>query len=199
MTKKPSEPDASASAMPAEDLQKVKPQDLGHLLATLTDESRDLTQRDQEILQGVVMSAAERAPQMVQQIIKQEFYSGSLPHPNIMNGYDPATQAAIVKMAVDEQAHVHHMHKRGLEGAILKDRLGQILGAVVALGGLGAAAMIAPHSAAAAAIIGSLDLLAIVAAFVAPRAFEKMIELRAAKAQAKPQARSPGRPRKKTR
>jgi uncharacterized membrane protein len=79
----------------------------------------------------------------------------------------------IVEMASKEQAHAHMMQQTGLQGAIDKDRRGQLIGGVIAVSGLIAAAVIAPYSATAAAIIGGLDLFGMVALFVAPRILEK--------------------------
>ena len=64
------------------------------------------------------------------------------------------------------------MNNTAISGAIRKDRLGQIIGGIIAVSGLGAAAWIAQYSATAAAIIGSLDLFGMVALFVAPRLLE---------------------------
>ncbi|MDR5874125.1 hypothetical protein [Vreelandella gomseomensis] len=89
-----------------------------------------------------------------------------------MNQFDEETRKAIVQMAVDDQKHVHEMNKTGLSGSILKDRRGQLCGVTIALVGLIAAVLIAPYSAFAAGIIGTLDLFGMVALFVAPRVLE---------------------------
>ena len=51
---------------------------------------------------------------------------------------------------------------------------GQRYGLVIAVAGLAAAVAIAPFSAVAAGIIGTLDLFGMVALFVAPRILERM-------------------------
>jgi len=61
------------------------------------------------------------------------------------------------------------MDRRGLEAAVQKDKRGQLIGGGIAITGLVAAAVIAPFSPTAAAIIGGLDLFGMVALFVAPR------------------------------
>ena len=73
----------------------------------------------------------------------------------------------ILDMAQNEQRHAHELRERGLNGAIAKDKRGQWLGASIAITGLFVAAFVAPYSAAAAAIIGSLDLFGMVVLFVA--------------------------------
>lgn len=125
-------------------------------------------------------------------------FSGPIPHPQHLNGYDQTTRETIVAMAVREQQHAHDMGEKGLDGAIKKDRLGQIFGLIIAIFGLGAAAWIAQYSAVAASIIGSIDLLGMVAVFAAPRAFEMMLALKAQKAQQEEAAKKkPSRQRKK--
>lgn len=166
----------------AQILQKTPPKDLGNLMQALAA-GGELTKQQQDILEGVVSVAAEREPGLVAQIaFRQEMYSGPLPHPDHLNGYDTETRRLIVEMAVREQTHTHEMQKKGLTGAIWKDRLGQFLGFGIAVSGLAAAAWIAQYSGVAAAIIGSVDLLGMVSVFVAPRAFEKLIEARSKKA-----------------
>ncbi|WP_440060560.1 hypothetical protein ACTAB0_17845 [Pseudomonas syringae] len=135
---------------------------------------KKLTSEQHITLERVLAVAAKREPEMVAQVaFKQEFFTGPLPHPDQLNVYDEHTRRLIVDMAVREQVHSHHMHSTGLSGAIWKDRIGQTFGFGIALAGLGAAAWIAQYSAAAAAIIGTLDLLGMVGIFVVPRAFEQ--------------------------
>lgn len=173
-------------------LRKAQPKDLGNLMQVLAS-GGELTKQQQTILEGVVNAAAEREPSLVAQIaFRQEMYSGPLPHYEQLNGYDPETRKQIVDMAVREQLHTHEMQRNGLFGAIWKDRLGQLLGFGIAIAGLAAAAWISQYSAVAAAIIGGLDLLGMVSVFVAPRAFEKLVESRS-KNPAKPPGPKPGK------
>ncbi|AKJ94803.1 hypothetical protein TVD_05215 [Thioalkalivibrio versutus] len=112
-------------------------------------------------------------PELVMAATRHESYSGPLPHPDLLNRFDEPTRRAIVQMAVDEQMHAHRVRERGLEGAIEKDRRGQRYGVIIVVAGLGAAVAIAPFSAVAAGIIGTLDLFGMVALFVAPRILER--------------------------
>ncbi|MBZ9559082.1 MULTISPECIES: hypothetical protein [unclassified Modicisalibacter] len=105
-------------------------------------------------------------------MMHQVSYQGPLPPPEQLNAYDEDTRRVIVQMALDEQKHVHDVRRRGLDGSIKKDERGQRYGLTVAIVGLVAAAVIAPFSAAAAGVIGTLDLLGLVTVFVAPRILE---------------------------
>lgn len=131
-------------------------------------ESGELT-HDEQIWLGKVM----QAPAVVIRAMRHETFSGPIPPAEHLNQYDESVRRLIVQMAKDEQKHAHTMRERGLQGAINKDRRGQWLGGAIAITGLMVAAIIAPHSAAAAAIIGTLDLFGMVALFVAPRVLDK--------------------------
>lgn len=108
----------------------------------------------------------------VHQSVQQTSFRGPLPHPDLLNKYDDATRKIIVEMAAKEQDFSHDMHRTGLKGNINKDRRGQLCGVTIAVVGLIAAVLIAPYSAFAAGIIGTLDLFGMVALFVAPRVLE---------------------------
>ena len=104
---------------------------------------------------------------------RQETFIGPLPPPEQLAGYDAPTRETILSMARNEQSHVHSMRLQGLNAAIAKDKRGQYIGGTIAITGLVVAAVIAPYSAVAAAIIGSLDLFGMVALFVAPRILDR--------------------------
>ncbi len=133
------------------------PDSQGGTLEELVDrlEAGALSLDEQRRLAGFL---AAESPELVMAATRHESYSGPLPHPDLLNRFDDVTRRAIVQMAVDEQAHAHRMRERGLEGAIAKDRRGQRYGLVIAVAGLAAAVAIAPFSAVAAGIIGTLDL-----------------------------------------
>ncbi|MDB5996857.1 MAG: hypothetical protein JWP42_3993 [Pseudomonas sp.] len=167
------------------DLPEFQPQELQRLLVKLRSGEK-LTEQEHSALEVVVNVVAVREPAMVAQIaFRQESFSGPLPHFKQLNGYDDETRRTIVTMAAKEQEHTHDMRSRGLSGAIWKDRLSQICAVTIALGGFAAAAYMAQYSPAAAAVIGSFDILAIVCAFIAPRALEKIIERKSPPAAAK--------------
>lgn len=158
-----------------EGANKTSPQELALLVQNLKS-GKELTDDQHSTLERLLDVAAKREPAMVAQVaFKQEIYSGPLPHPDQLNGYDESTRSRIVEMAVKEQSHNHAMQLKGISGAIWKDRFGQIFGFGIAICGLGAAAWIAQYSAVAAAIIGTLDLVGMVGIFVVPRAFERRV------------------------
>lgn len=143
--------------------------ELDRLVAKL--ERGNLTQEQQQELSRHLQVEPARE-QHIHQRVRQTSFSGPLPHPDILNQFDEETRKTIVQMAVDDQKHVHEMNKTGLSGSILKDRRGQLCGVTIAVVGLIAAVLIAPYSAFAAGIIGTLDLFGMVALFVAPRVLE---------------------------
>lgn len=106
--------------------------------------------------------------------------SGPVPHPEIFEQYSEPVQERILAMAEKEQEHTHAIRKEGLTGAITCDRRGQHYGLAVALAGLLAATVIAFESPTAAAVIGSFDLLGLVAVFVYPRFLKHRAEKREA-------------------
>lgn len=160
----------------------------GELAQVFSDlkSGKTLSDDQHEMLEKALNVAAKREPAMVAQVaFQQEVYSGPLPHYDQLNGYDEETRRAIVDMAVREQAHSHNMHLTGLSGAIQKDRRGQYCALVVAVVGLGAAAWISQYSAAAAAVIGSIDLIGLVSVFMVPRIAERRAQ--AAEKESPPQ------------
>lgn len=112
-------------------------------------------------------------PSLILQATHHQSFSGPIPHPSILEGYSEQVRNQIVQMAVDEQQHTHMMERTSLDGAVRKDKRGQWMGFGIALSGLLAASFIAQYSPAVAGIIAALDLVGLVAIFVAPRLLEK--------------------------
>lgn len=141
-------------------------QQLDPIIATL-GRGGELSEEDERILEGLV---EREGPQEVLQVaVRTAFFSGPLPPPGLLAQYDPETRKTIVSMAEREQTHAHDMQSRGLDGMIQKDKRGQRYGMAIAITGLVVAGWISQHSTVAAAIIGTLDLMGMVAIFVAPR------------------------------
>lgn len=160
------------------DLLDARPQEIQRLVGKLRS-GDDLSDEEHSTLETLLNAAAAREPAMVAQVaFKQEIYSGPLPHFQQLNGYDEDTRRTIVEMASREQEHTHHMQRTGLGGAIWKDRISQACAVSIALGGFWAAVEVAKYSTVAAAVIGGFDILAIVCAFIAPRALESLIQSR---------------------
>nr|WP_314585543.1 DUF2335 domain-containing protein [uncultured Pseudomonas sp.]BDD46416.1 hypothetical protein 2 [Moraxellaceae bacterium] len=152
----------------------------------------ELSPQEQEILFDIGRVAASRTPAL-QIAFSQTMTSGPLPSAHELNAYDAETRSLILRMAEKEQDHAHLMRKNGQNGLIWKDRLGQILGFLIAVIGLGAAAWIAKYSALTAGIIATLDLLGMVTVFAAPRLYERYLEMKiktAPPTQQKPRSRS---------
>lgn len=116
------------------------------------------------------------SPSILVAATHQQLYSGPLPPAEQLNQYDEATRKLITSMAQNEQTHTHKMREKSLASAVDKDRQGQLFGVIIAVTGLVVAGGIAPFSATASAIIGSVDLFGMVALFVAPRVLEKRRE-----------------------
>jgi uncharacterized membrane protein len=126
--------------------------------------------RDEQSRLGDLLKTAPSS--VVMTATRHHTFIGPVPPPEQLNRYDEKTRDIILDMARNEQRHAHELRERGLNGAIAKDKRGQWLGAAIAITGLLVAAFVAPYSAVAAAIIGSLDLFGMVALFVAPRVLE---------------------------
>ncbi|MDZ7696637.1 MAG: DUF2335 domain-containing protein [Deltaproteobacteria bacterium] len=132
-------------------------------------EEGSLAQDEQSRLGDLLKTAPSS---VVMTATRHHTFIGPVPPPEQLNRYDEKTRDIILDMARNEQRHAHELRERGLNGAIAKDKRGQWLGAGIAITGLLVAAFVAPYSAVAAAIIGSLDLFGMVALFVAPRVLE---------------------------
>lgn len=147
-------------------VQKESPRELIQRLETgqLTEQERI------RILQRLETESPDDTA-VLAALVKQSF-TGPLPPPHLLAQYDRDTRRVILDMARNEQEHTHAMQRQGLEGTVLKDRRGQWIGGTIAVTGLVVAAVIAPHSAVAAGLIGTLDLFGMVALFVAPRILE---------------------------
>lgn len=165
------------------------PQEVAGLMKAI-DEGRDLTPPELRKLKDAMRVVVKHEPDLMEVVLQQEFqqeiHSGPLPSHEQLNGYDEDTRREIVAMAVREQAHSHDMHRTGLNGAINKDRRGQVCAVIVALGALATAGWISQFSPTAAAIIGGLDIVSLVGIFLAPR----ILEIRAMK-QAEQKAPAP--------
>lgn len=137
-------------------------------LLTRLDEG-ELT-RDEQVRLG---KALPESGVQLRMMVQHQSFSGPLPHPAILNGYDQETRKLIVQMAVNEQSHTHSMQQLSLTGAIEKDKRGQRYGLAIALAGFVTAGVVAFVSPPVAGVIAGLDVLGMVSVFVIPRAFER--------------------------
>lgn len=115
-----------------------------------------------EILRGLPKEKRE----IVIQAIQQESFSGPLPHPQILQGYDDVQigfAERIVAMAEKEQAHRFECDK----GVLGSTRRGQWMGFGVALFFGGLAGLLGwLGDTITASIIGGLDIVALVTIFI---------------------------------
>lgn len=109
----------------------------------------------------------------VRTLISREFFSGPLPPPKVLKSYEtilPGTAERIIQMAEREQSHRHSMDTLALNGDIDKDRRGQNYGLLLALSFAVITVVLGLNGLETlAAIIGSVDLVALVTVFVIGR------------------------------
>lgn len=116
-------------------------------------------------------------------MVRMEF-SGPLPHPSILAGYDrvlPGLANRIVQMAEAEQRHEQDMREKALAADIgelragrMEARVGQVFGLLIGLGGLASATFIAiSGSPIAGGAIGFMSLGSLVAVFIRGRQAEQ--------------------------
>ena len=98
-------------------------------------------------------------------------WSGPLPPPDALRGFDaiiPGSAERILRMAEIEQNHRLDMEQKGLTAEISDTRRGQLLGALIAIVALGAAAYsaaIGAHWAVSVALVG-IPLMGVVKAII---------------------------------
>lgn len=180
---------APADGVPHADDEELE-QQLDPILATI-NQGGELSEEDSRTLQ--VLLDREGPQEVLQFAVRTASFSGPLPPPGLLAQYDAETRQAIVGMAQSEQSHTHDMQARSLDGMIEKDKRGQRYGVTIALTGLLVAGWISQHSVVAAGIIGTLDLVGMVAIFVAPR----ILHWRGHQGASEPEPEQPAKGKKK--
>jgi len=160
---------------PASETEEQRRQELNQLTSKLHEGS--LTEADQKRMASLVEMEISPA-QSILMASQSESFIGPVPHPDLLRRYDQETRRIIVEMAQKEQVHTHSMQTQGLESTVARDKRGQRYGLTIALSGLLVTAWIAQYSPTAAVIIGAIDLVGLVAIFVAPRIFQFRSEVR---------------------
>ena len=153
----------------------------GHVDLLEPDHEAELTSLLTRLDQGALTEAEQvrlgqvlpESGMQLRMMVRSQSFSGPIPPPNLWGAYDSDTRKIMMQMALDDQRHMHEMQKTGLNGAIAKDRRGQIFGLTIGVTGLLVAGFVATFSPAAAAVIAAIDLVGLVALFVVPRMFEK--------------------------
>ena len=101
--------------------------------------------------------------------ISQSF-SGPLPHPDVLRKFNeivPGAAERIIKMAEDQSTHRKELEKKVIDSDIARSKLGQILGFIIAITGLGVSVIVAVYgSALAGGIIGVGTLASLVGVFM---------------------------------
>lgn len=99
-----------------------------------------------------------------------QIFSGPLPYPEILKKFDevvPGAAERIIKMAEDQSIHRKELEKKVINSDIARSKWGQILGFVISVIGLLAAALIAIYgNAVAGGIIGVGTLASLVSVFM---------------------------------
>lgn len=136
-----------------------------------------MNQREEQI-EGELLKHPEilerllRKPE-IKAVIRNEYFSGPLPPPNVLASYDKVIDGAaerILKMAEKEQQHRHETDSCALLGEINKDKRGQQFGFGIAiLFGLIAFILGLTGQPWLGGIIATVDLVALVAVFVLGR------------------------------
>lgn len=106
---------------------------------------------------------------------EEHLFSGPLPAPDILRGYDeilPGAAERIIRMAEKEQEHAHEAGLLALRETAAGNRRGQTIGGIVALAALGTAAFLGYHGhSVAAGIVGGTTVVGLVTVFVTGRRY----------------------------
>lgn len=100
-------------------------------------------------------------------------YSGPLPHPAILKGFEevqPGAAERIIRMAENEATHRHSLERQDCRSFIMNERLGMVCGLVFGLfvAGGGLYCVLKGHPA-AGSIIASIPMGGIIIAFIQGR------------------------------
>jgi uncharacterized membrane protein len=105
--------------------------------------------------------------------IAQSSFSGPLPPPDILRGYDqivPGAAARILKMAEEQAQHRQNLERIVIEGGSKRANMGLWLGFILSMVVLAlSAALIFNGYEIAGTVIGSIDLVSLVTVFVVGR------------------------------
>lgn len=106
---------------------------------------------------------------------EEHLFSGPLPAPDVLRGYDdilPSAAERIIRMAEKEQTNTHETGLLALRETASGNRRGQIIGGIVAVAALGRAAFLGYHGhSIAAGTVGGTTVVGLVTVFVIGRRF----------------------------
>ena len=119
-----------------------------------------------------VNSASDTASQPLSVQREEHLFSGPLPAPEILRGYDnilPGAAERIIRMAEKEQTNAHESGMLALREAVA-DRKREIIAGIVALAALGTSAFLGHNGhAVAASIVGGTTVVGLVTVFLTGR------------------------------
>lgn len=106
-----------------------------------TDETPDVPTVNAEIVEPAVETILQAAPAEKRKevlealtIIQQESFSGPIPHPRIMAGYEqvlPGSANRILKMAERQQEHRFGLESSSINSQLKSNRMGQLFGFIL--------------------------------------------------------------------
>ena len=112
----------------------------------------------------------EKSREISRQIVAIAQFAGPIPHPEILRAYEtilPGTAERIFTLAEEQSLYRRSMGKSIVEASIRNQIYGTTCGLIVALAGLASAVVLGLHGQPwVAGVIGSIDLVGLVAVFV---------------------------------
>ena len=101
---------------------------------------------------------------------KTEFFSGPLPHPDILKKFNeivPGSAERIIKMTEEQSSHRRELERKVINSDISRSKWGQILGFIISIVGLGVSTIVSIYgSAITGGVIGAGTLVALVSVFM---------------------------------
>ena len=120
-----------------------------------------------------VNSASDTASQPLSVQREEHLFSGPLPAPEILRGYDdilPGAAERIIRMAEKEQTNAHESGMLALREAVADRKRGQIIAGIVAPAALGTSAFLGHNGhAVAASSVGGATAVGLLPVFLAER------------------------------
>lgn len=105
------------------------------------NDKSDIPLVNAEVVEPAIEKILEAAPSEKRKeimeaitVIQQESFSGPIPHPSLMAGYEqvlPGSADRILKMAELQQAHRFDLEKTSIESQLRSNRQGQIFGFIL--------------------------------------------------------------------
>lgn len=108
---------------------------------------------------------------------KMTHFSGPMPHPDILRGMEevvPGAAKQVIDMALSQSTHRKALETIAITSQTQQSGRGQILGFIIAMFGLGGSFyLVSQGHDAAGAVIGGIDLVALVSVFVLGQGAQK--------------------------